>query len=180
VLKYWREVTAFAFTALAISAVASDIAKPRVDQSNVTLLIISLVIDVLLAMDFYKKWNINKEINLKINHNGHPENVYRKELNQNDRATTEIPAAPIFSIKQQYTVAFQRAVELAGAGRKVDAYYQLKGLEPTHPNEVNLLLWIAFTTSDQAEAAQMIVRSERLEPYNASVIQARQWLNDSD
>ncbi|NWJ96704.1 MAG: hypothetical protein HXX20_13105 [Chloroflexi bacterium] len=48
-------------------------------------------------------------------------------------------------------------------------------LEPAHPKDFSLLLWIAFTTPDVDEAARMIARAEKLEPGNSSVVQARQW-----
>jgi len=77
---------------------------------------------------------------------------------------------------QEYTNAFNQAVQLAQAGRKSEAYNQFKGLEWSYSHDVNLLLWLAFTTPNPTEARQAIEAATKLAPTNPSVIQAQQWL----
>jgi hypothetical protein len=95
-----------------------------------------------------------------------------------NRRTTK-PAPPVFPVDPQinYEEAFRQAVAMAGAGRKPEAYQWLKSLERSHPNDISLLLWLAFTTPDRTEAEQMIVRAEQLDRRNPDVILARQWFS---
>lgn len=71
---------------------------------------------------------------------------------------------------------FNQAVGQAQAGHKADAYNQLRNLYNTNPNDVSILLWIAFTSSDLRESETMINKAVVLEPGNAGVEAARRWL----
>ena len=69
------------------------------------------------------------------------------------------------------------AVSLARSGRKADAYMQLKMLQHNYPQDVKLLLWIAFTTPSLEEARQAVLLAGQLDANSAQVQQARDWLN---
>jgi hypothetical protein len=87
------------------------------------------------------------------------------------------PNKPAFVPTQaDYNQALTKGIALAQAGRKAEAYQQLKALELSQFQEINLLLWLAFTTPFQNEAEKLIATAQQREPNNPSVIQARQWL----
>jgi hypothetical protein len=71
---------------------------------------------------------------------------------------------------------FNQAVQLANSGNKPYAYQQLKALEPNNPQDTNLLLWLAFTTSDLNESGFMASRIAAIEPANANLPSLRSWL----
>src|SRR5438128_357170 len=71
---------------------------------------------------------------------------------------------------------FQQAIQLAQAGRKIQAYHRIKVLLPTNPDEVNLWFWLIFTTPDLVEAAQALDRITLLDPTNSGLSAARNWL----
>lgn len=73
--------------------------------------------------------------------------------------------------------AFTQAVQLAQAGQKSQAYTELKNLSrATGARDINLLLWIAFTSPDLEEAETAISMAEAKDPANSSVMSARNWL----
>ncbi|HEX2912638.1 MAG TPA: hypothetical protein VH186_17655 [Chloroflexia bacterium] len=84
-------------------------------------------------------------------------------------APTPLPASEL--------PAFQQAVTLAQAGRKMEAYSQLKLLAFNYPADTNLLLWLAFTSPSHEEANQLINSASSLEPANPVVVQAREWMS---
>jgi hypothetical protein len=74
-------------------------------------------------------------------------------------------------------VAFNNAVKTAQNGQTAGAYLALKQLQNLYPKDVNLLLWLAFTTSDLKEAQNVINLAANVEPNNPSLDPARQWLS---
>lgn len=76
-----------------------------------------------------------------------------------------------------FNTAFNQAVELARAGQKFAAYNTFKFLQTYRPDEINLLLWIAFTSPYLAESAQIIDRLTTYYPANEAVKAAETWLN---
>ncbi len=74
--------------------------------------------------------------------------------------------------------AFNQAIMLAQSGDKSQAYNRLKALQPTYPQDVKLLLWIAFTSPSLDEARRSIELASLIEGGNPQVQQARQWLID--
>jgi hypothetical protein len=106
-----------------------------------------------------------------------------KRTNSSIKATSNrpAPAPPVFPIAPQinYVDAFEQAVHLAQAGRKDEAYQRLKALEPDHPKEISLLLWIGFTSPNKDEAERVIAAAEKIAPSNSSVKQARQWFTQT-
>jgi hypothetical protein len=86
------------------------------------------------------------------------------------------PVSPITADNPSYTQAFNQAVATAQAGNKVDAYRQLKSLQKDNPKDINLLLWLAFTTQYLAEARMLVTIAKFMDRDNASVIQAEEWL----
>ena len=75
-----------------------------------------------------------------------------------------------------FKLALNKAIALAQSGQKAEAYIQLRGLAYYHPQEVNLLLWLAFTAPSLDESRYCISQAQRLEPQNPSVAQAISWL----
>ena len=72
--------------------------------------------------------------------------------------------------------AFQEAVATANAGQKLDAYHQLVNLAQKNPDEVDLLLWVAFTAPSGRVANLLIRRAWSLRQQDPTVQMARQWL----
>ena len=72
---------------------------------------------------------------------------------------------------------FQQAIKLAQSGQKNLAYTRLKILLQANPAEVNLWLWLIFTTPDLAEAEQALDRVRLLDPHNPGLISASNWLH---
>ena len=77
---------------------------------------------------------------------------------------------------QSYTETFNTAVRLAQAGQKQAAHAQLNKLNISHPDDPNLLLWLAFTSDDLVAARVLIYRVRNISPQNPSLPQALQWL----
>ncbi len=71
---------------------------------------------------------------------------------------------------------FNQAVSLAQAGQKQDAYGQIKTLYYNYPDNTDVLIWLAYTTPDSAEADWALNRATNIEPGNARVASARDWL----
>lgn len=72
--------------------------------------------------------------------------------------------------------AFQAAVTTANAGQKAEAYHQLLDLAQKNPDEVDLLLWVAFTAPGGRVANRVVRRAWSLKPQDPTVQMARQWL----
>lgn len=105
------------------------------------------------------------------------ERLKHETLQQRFEELTQ-PAKPTYLPTQaDYKHALNHGIALAQSGKKSEAYQQLKGLESSHYQEVNLLLWLAFTTPYQNEAVKLVSVAQQQEPGNSSVIQARQWLS---
>ena len=73
-------------------------------------------------------------------------------------------------------LTFQNAIALARADQKDAAYHQLKALAQTYPADVNVLLWIVFTTPYMIEAETVLAHATALDPDNTNVQAARTWL----
>ena len=72
--------------------------------------------------------------------------------------------------------AFYKAVSMAQAGNKTAAYQQFKSLEMRNLNNIDVLLWVAYTSPTLLEAEVQITRASALAPNEPGVLQARQWL----
>lgn len=101
---------------------------------------------------------------------------YGSSWNSYSGSGSTIPL-PDFGTVSKPSVSFAEAVALAQAGRKQEAYKALKELETASPNDINVLLWVAFTAPNSGEAQRAISAAARIAPGNSSVIQAQQWLN---
>lgn len=75
---------------------------------------------------------------------------------------------------------FQQAVEMARAGRKVEAHTILVQLAQFNPDDSNLLLWLAFTSSDLAQSRAFLERLMVLDPSNPSLSSAMDWLKSEE
>src|SRR5690349_17760885 len=75
------------------------------------------------------------------------------------------------------TIAFNAAVKLFQSGNKEKAYLELKTLYDANSNNINLLLWLAFTAPTLGEAEKYILIASEIEPINFSVKKAQEWLN---
>ena len=72
---------------------------------------------------------------------------------------------------------FGEAVSLAQGGQKEEAYERLLALsKATGAKDPYLLLWIAFTTSDLAEAETCIQMAESKIPNDPAILNAYNWL----
>lgn len=71
---------------------------------------------------------------------------------------------------------FQQAVALAQAGRKAEAHVILTQLAQFHPDDSNLLLWLAFTSNDLAQSRALLERLMVLDPANPALGGAFDWL----
>ena len=74
--------------------------------------------------------------------------------------------------------AFQQAVVLAQAGQKQEAYYRFRQLLINNPQDIKLLLWVAFTAPDLPQAERFINRATAIDRNNPSVRQADNWLRN--
>ena len=68
------------------------------------------------------------------------------------------------------------ALSLVGAGKKAEAYTIFKVLVSHYPDQVNLWLWLAFTTNDLQEAQRAIFAASTLGPGLPEITQAQNWL----
>ncbi len=71
---------------------------------------------------------------------------------------------------------FKEAITLARAGQKERAYQDFKALHAHAAENVELLIWTAYTTPDLQEAALFIASAALLEPGNDDVVHAQRWL----
>ncbi len=74
--------------------------------------------------------------------------------------------------KQHQTENFQNAVQLALAGELEAAYNILVILYQSYPNQVNLLLWLAYTTPNLTEANEALELAGSIEPANPALAKA--------
>ncbi len=88
-------------------------------------------------------------------------------------------ASPLLRNQQEFDIAFNRAIYLAQGGYKQEAYQLFKSLEPGRSQDINLLLWIAFTTVYPAEAHQSIATAATIAPSNPDVVQAQTWVKST-
>jgi hypothetical protein len=89
---------------------------------------------------------------------------------------SEIPKGRI-QMHPNDLVIFNQAVALVQSGQKEAAYTKLKVLRRSYPEEVNCLLWLAFTTSNLDEAEEAIQQAEALDPGNSRLTRAKEWLD---
>ncbi len=76
-------------------------------------------------------------------------------------------------------IAFNQAVSLFNNGQKEQAHQELNRLYNSNPNnqqDLNLLLWLAFTAPHLAMAEAAIEGAIKLAPGNSNVISAQKWL----
>ncbi len=78
------------------------------------------------------------------------------------------------------TKTFNKAVAMAQAGQKQEAYAILNDLVSRIKDSGNLYLWIAFTTPDMDEARYMINKAASIDPANPALGQAFNWLADEE
>lgn len=74
--------------------------------------------------------------------------------------------------------AMNQAIALAQTGLKDDAHAALSQLLQKYPTEPNLLLWLAFTSNNQAQAESFLKRAEQADPQNPTLANARSWVAD--
>jgi hypothetical protein len=66
---------------------------------------------------------------------------------------------------------------MAQSGHKAEAYSLLKSLATSNPNDLNLILWIAFTSPNFQESELLVNKAFAAQPENPLVHQALDWLN---
>jgi hypothetical protein len=71
---------------------------------------------------------------------------------------------------------FNYAVSLAQSGQKIEANNLLRELSRAYPNDTNVWLWLAFTSSDGAAARFALDRAAQTDPANPALAGARQWV----
>ncbi len=71
---------------------------------------------------------------------------------------------------------FNQAIALSQAGKKPKAYSLLAQLAQAYPTDSNILLWMAFSSSDLRESRQLLDRVAQLDPQNATLPGAKEWL----
>lgn len=74
---------------------------------------------------------------------------------------------------------FNQAIALAQAGQKQDAYGQIKKLYYNYPQNTDVLIWLAYTTSDLNEAEWALNQASVFAPGNQRVSQAWDWLKQA-
>jgi hypothetical protein len=72
---------------------------------------------------------------------------------------------------------FNTAVELANAGHKKEARSRLAELLRAYPNDANVLLWFAFTSTNPVQSRLALNKVRVLDPDNPSLPGAESWLN---
>ena len=71
---------------------------------------------------------------------------------------------------------FNENVALAEAGHKSDAYAKFARLRQTYPDDVDVLLWFAYTAPELNQAREALGRAIQLQPTNPTIIGAQSWL----
>ncbi|NWJ46052.1 MAG: hypothetical protein HXX08_09260 [Chloroflexi bacterium] len=74
---------------------------------------------------------------------------------------------------------FNHAIAIAKHGFKAEAHSILLKLAQANPNDINLLLWLAYTADDFATSKNYIESAVRLEPENPLISLAELWLTDA-
>src|SRR5690349_17805680 len=74
------------------------------------------------------------------------------------------------------TARFNKAVSLASQGETQSAYTELRALQVSYQADSNLLLWLAFTSPDPAEASRNIEYVQQTDPSNPQLQGAKNWL----
>jgi hypothetical protein len=90
--------------------------------------------------------------------------------------TVSAPFATPAAMDMADLPTFYKAVSMAQAGNKAAAYQQFKSLEMRNLNNIDVLLWVAYTAPTLLEAEVQITRASALAPNEPGVLQARQWL----
>jgi hypothetical protein len=75
---------------------------------------------------------------------------------------------------------FNQAIALSQAGQKSQAYAILSDLAGTYPGDTNILLWMAFSSDNLGESQLLLEQVARLDPQNASLPGAKQWLAEEE
>jgi len=75
---------------------------------------------------------------------------------------------------------FREAIEIAQAGNKAVARSMLTRLRFSYPQDPSLLIWVAFTAEDPAEAKRVLEMVARIDPNYASLASARIWLAEQE
>ncbi len=104
------------------------------------------------------------------------ENLKHETLRQRFDELNQSGTPAYLPTQADYKQALTQDIEMAQSGRKAEAYQHFKSIELSQFQEINLLLWLAFTTPYQNEAAKLVALAHEREPNNSNVIQARQWL----
>ncbi len=110
-------------------------------------------------------------------------------LSIEEKAPAYLPYVPAYSgYEQPYQPArllpihpadlptFHWAVGQAQSGDKMAAYLQFKTLERRNLDNIDLMLWVAFTAPTLLEAEGLIGRASAIAPGLPSVGQAQEWL----
>ncbi|NWJ46102.1 MAG: hypothetical protein HXX08_09510 [Chloroflexi bacterium] len=72
---------------------------------------------------------------------------------------------------------FNDAISLAQVGHKTEAFSLLTTLLERNPNDANIMLWMAFTSTSVTLAQSMLDRVAQVEPSNSNLAGARSWLH---
>ncbi|MEI7554339.1 hypothetical protein [Candidatus Chlorohelix sp.] len=72
---------------------------------------------------------------------------------------------------------FNDAISLAQVGRKTEAFSLLTTLLERNPNDANIMLWMAFTSTNFTLSQSMLDRVAQVEPSNPNLAGARSWLD---
>lgn len=83
------------------------------------------------------------------------------------------------TLNEQEKQNFHDAVSSANSGQKAGAYNRLLELARKNPDEVDLLLWTAYTAPSGNTANRLIRRAWTRQPENPNVIAAKQWLENT-
>jgi hypothetical protein len=75
---------------------------------------------------------------------------------------------------------FREAVSLAQFGKKTEAHAIFVRLNQLYPNNFNVWLWLAFTSSDLTIARYALQTAARLEPNNPALPGAQAWLQKQE
>lgn len=72
---------------------------------------------------------------------------------------------------------FNHGISLAQAGKKDEAYQRFKALSLSYPDDVNLLLWLAYTSPNPPGAKALIEKAIRIDPSNPNLQDAKNWFD---
>lgn len=71
---------------------------------------------------------------------------------------------------------FNQAVELANSSQREKARQLLIELMRIYPEDANVLLWFAFTTTNRRQAQLALSKVRVIDPHNPSLVGAESWL----